>query len=60
MALAVLGAVPWLLHAVRMYRTNRHDAGEAIGELTMGVDHHAVQGALAVALVVLAAGACAG
>ena len=32
---------------------NRGDAGEAIQELTMGVDHHAVQGALAVALVAL-------
>jgi hypothetical protein len=54
LAVAALGAVPWLLHAERMYRANRGRAGEAIGELTMGVDHHAVQGALAVALVVLA------
>ena len=31
-------------------RATAREAGEAIGELTMGVDHHAVQGALAVAL----------
>jgi hypothetical protein len=40
-----------------VYRMNRGDAGEAIGELTMGVDHHAVQGALAVALVALSVAA---
>ena len=54
---AAAGAVPWLVHAERMYRMNRGDAGEAIQELTMGVDHHAVQGALAVALVALSAAA---
>lgn len=55
--IAVLGAVPWLVYAARMYRLNARDAGEAMGELTMGVDHHAVQGGLAVALVVLASSA---
>jgi hypothetical protein len=54
---AVAGAAPWLVHAARVYRMNRGDAGEAIGELTMGVDHHAVQGALAVALVALSVAA---
>jgi hypothetical protein len=54
LGVAALGAVPWLLHADSMFRANRMDAGPAIGELTMGVDHHAVQGALAVALVTLA------
>jgi hypothetical protein len=57
LVLAGLGTVPWLVHAARVYRLNARDAGEAIGELTMGVDHHAVQGALAVALVLLAFGA---
>jgi len=57
LVLAGLGTVPWLVHAARVYRLNARDAGEAIGELTMGVDHHAVQGALAVALVLLACGA---
>jgi hypothetical protein len=54
LAVAVLGAVPWGIHADAMFGANRRDAGPAIGELTMGVDHHAVQGALAVALVILA------
>jgi hypothetical protein len=54
LVLAAAGAVPLLAHAVRMYRLNRQDAGEAIGELTMGVDHHAVQGALALVLAALA------
>ena len=52
--LAVVGAAPLVAQAARMYRLNRQGAGEAIGELTMGVDHHAVQGALALALAVLA------
>jgi hypothetical protein len=51
---AVAGVVPWLVHAEEMFRANRAGAGPAIGELTMGVDHHAVQGGLALALVVLA------
>lgn len=50
---AVAGVVPWLVHAEEMFRANRAGAGPAIGELTMGVDHHAVQGGLALALVVL-------
>lgn len=50
---AALGVVPWLVHAEEMFRLNRRDAGSMINELTMGVDHHAVQGGLAVALVVL-------
>jgi hypothetical protein len=54
LTVAALGAVPWFVHADSMFRANRRDAGPAIGELTMGVDHHAVQGALAVALVTLA------
>jgi hypothetical protein len=54
LVVAALGVVPWLMHAERMFRANRHGAGAVVGEQTMGVDHHAVQGALAVALVVLA------
>jgi hypothetical protein len=53
LAVAALGVVPWLVHADRVYRSNRRDAGTMINELTMGVDHHAVQGALAVALIAL-------
>jgi hypothetical protein len=54
LVLAAAGAAPLLALAAHMYRLNRQDAGEAIGELTMGVDHHAVQGALAMALAALA------
>jgi hypothetical protein len=54
LAVAVLGLVPWSLEAGAMFRLNRADAGALIGEHTMGVDHHAVQGALALAVAVLA------
>jgi hypothetical protein len=50
-ALAMVGAVPWLLYAVTMYRANRQ--GAAI-DITLGINHYAVQGALALALVILA------
>jgi hypothetical protein len=53
--LAVLGVVPWLLHAGVVFAANRRGAGEVIGDITNGVDHYAVQGALAVALVALPA-----
>jgi len=53
LAVALAGVVPWLVHAEGMFGANRDDAGSMIGEQTMGVDHHAVQGALALALVVL-------
>jgi hypothetical protein len=54
LAVAVLGIVPWSLQAGAMFRLNRADAGAVIGEHTMGVDHHAVQGALALAVAALA------
>jgi len=54
LVVAALGIVPWLLHADRMFRLNRRSAGAMIGDLTNGVDHYAVQGALALALVTLA------
>jgi hypothetical protein len=54
LVVAALGVVPWLVHAERMYRGNRGNAGVVIGDVTMGVDHYAVQGALALSLVVLA------
>lgn len=54
LAVAVLGLVPWSLEAGAMFRLNRADAGAMIGEHTMGVDHHAVQGALALAVAMLA------
>lgn len=54
LVVAALGVVPWLLHAERMYASNRRNAGVLVGDITNGVDHYAVQGALAVALVALA------
>jgi hypothetical protein len=53
LALAVAGAVPWLGSALRMFQANRRDAGVLLGDVTNGVDHCSVQGALALALVVL-------
>jgi hypothetical protein len=52
--IAALGVVPGLLHAERTFASNRRNAGVIIGDVTMGVDHYAVQGALAVALPALA------
>ena len=54
MAVAALGLLPWLLYAVAMYRSNRADLGPALSDITFGVDHYAVQGALAVSLATLA------
>jgi hypothetical protein len=54
LAVAALGTVPWLVHAERMFAGNRREAGVIIGDVTMGVDHYAVQGALALALPGLA------
>jgi hypothetical protein len=51
LVLAVAGAVPWTVYAVAMYRANR---AAAPLDVSVGVDHYAVQGALAVALVALA------
>jgi hypothetical protein len=51
---AALGVVPGLLHAERMFASNRRNAGVIIGDVTMGVDHYAMQGALALALPALA------
>lgn len=54
LGVAALGVVPWLVHAERMFASNRRGAGVIIGDVTMGVDHYAVQGALALALPTLA------
>jgi hypothetical protein len=53
LVVSALGVAPWLVQAERMFRANRRDAGVIIGDVTMGVDHYAVQGALALALVAL-------
>ncbi|TFV62963.1 UNVERIFIED_ORG: hypothetical protein E4P37_15855 [Bacillus sp. AZ43] len=54
LVLALLGAAPWGAHAWDVFRANRRNAGVVTGDVTMSVDHYAVQGALALALVTLA------
>ncbi len=54
LVVAALGVVPWALHAERMFASSRRDAGVLIGDVTNGVDHYAVQGALALAMPTLA------
>ena len=52
---AALGIIPWCVYARQMYASNRQDLAD---DITIGVDHYAVQGAAALslaALVVLAA-----
>jgi hypothetical protein len=51
--LAVAAAAPWTMHALAMYRLNRVNVFDATGDISMGTDHHTVQGALAVTLVAL-------
>jgi hypothetical protein len=53
LALAGAGAVPWLVCALRMFQANRNGAGVLLGDVTDGVDHCSVQGALALAMVAL-------
>jgi hypothetical protein len=48
LALAVAGAAPWLVYAVRMFRADRSAVPV---DVSVGVDHYAVQGALAISLV---------
>jgi hypothetical protein len=54
LVVAGLGVVPWLRYAHETYADNRRNAGISIGDVTMGVDHYALQGGLAVALAALA------
>ena len=51
LALAAIGVVPWLAYALDMWAANREGRPEA--DITTGVDHYAVQGALGLALAVL-------
>lgn len=51
LVVALLGAVPWLGYAVAEARADRQHLDGA--DITVGVDHHALQAALALALVVL-------
>ena len=50
LAIVLIGAIPWLAYAWRMIGLDRMDAPV---DLTLGIDHDAVQGALGLALVAL-------
>jgi hypothetical protein len=49
--LGLLGVVPWLAYASRMWASNREDRPDA--DITIGIDHYSMQGALGVSLAVL-------
>ncbi|HEU0335908.1 MAG TPA: hypothetical protein VFR43_05095 [Gaiellaceae bacterium] len=51
LALAAAGAAPWLVYALDMWSLSREGRPDA--DITMGIDHYAVQGALGLALVAL-------
>ena len=53
LVLAAVGIVPWLAYAVDMWAANRE--GRPDSDITNGIDHYAVQGALGLALAVLPA-----
>jgi hypothetical protein len=52
--LALVAVGPWLVYASRMYDLNRQDISAAEGDVSIGIDHYSVQGAVAVAVVALA------
>jgi hypothetical protein len=49
--LGVLGVVPWLVYALRMWASNRE--GRADADITIGVDHYSMQGALGISVALL-------
>src|SRR6185436_20000022 len=49
--LAAIGLVPWLAYALDMWAANRDRRPDS--DITNGIDHYAVQGALGLALAVL-------
>jgi hypothetical protein len=46
-----VGVIPWLAYALRMWSLNRD--GRSDSDVTLGVDHYSVQGALALVLALL-------
>jgi hypothetical protein len=46
-----VGVVPWLVYALHMWSLNRENRAD--GDITLGIDHYAVQGALAFSLAAL-------
>jgi len=51
LALAAVGLVPWIVYALDMWESNRQERPDS--DITNGIDHYAVQGALGLALAVL-------
>jgi hypothetical protein len=51
LVLASIGAVPWLAYAMDMWALNRE--GRVDADITIGIDHYSMQGALALSLVLL-------
>ncbi len=49
--LAAAGVIPWLAYALDMWASNREDGLDR--DITLGIDHYAVQGALALTLAIL-------
>ena len=52
-ALAAVGALPWLAYALDMWDLNRREVNDT--DITNGVDHYSVQGGVGLALAVLPA-----
>jgi hypothetical protein len=48
---ASVAAIPWVSYALRMWASNRENRPDT--DVTLGIDHYSVQGALALALAVL-------
>ena len=51
LVVAAAGAVPWLAHALHLWALNRESRPD--GDITLGIDHYSVQGALALSLAAL-------
>lgn len=49
--LGVLGVVPWLVYALQMWASNRQ--GHADADITIGIDHYSIQGALGLSVGLL-------
>jgi hypothetical protein len=51
LVVAAVGLLPWLTYALHMWELNRENRFDS--DITMGIDHYSVQGALALCLAVL-------
>jgi hypothetical protein len=51
LVVACAGLIPWLVYALHMWALNRESRSD--GDVTIGIDHYSVQGALALSLALL-------